>query len=1014
MIPVYLEMNAFGPYASKQIIDFRLLGDRKLFLIYGPTGAGKTTILDAICFALYGDTSGNTRSGSHMRSEYAPPEETTYVHFSFAIGTKQYRVERMPEQYIAKKRGTGMKHAASAAVLYEVSSDGEDLKVLATKNVNDEIIHLLGFKSEQFRQVVLLPQGDFRKLLLASSSERQQIMQILFHTQRYANLQVLAKSRHDEVAEAYSTMQDRISFSLQAVHMENEETLAASLQTVEKQAAETTRQITQAFQERDMYQKVVQQAQVLDSHWQALEQVRARKQKLEGQQDMMQQQRAYAAVLRQAQLLAEPCQHIDDIQLQGTNAGEKAKTAAKAAATAAAELADARKACTAWEAGRTEQQQRIDTLAQLQAMTEKAKEYGNLTQTAASAEKETTLANGKLTVAANQLETWKEQAETARKTLDGQAQLLAEWERAKARVKAVADRVQQEVSIETLTQTLTESKADCAAATKRLAAATLAARTARVDYEAVHTLFLQGQAALLAADLAEGEACPVCGAMDHPQLAVPTADMPQKDDVERHKAAAEARERQRQQAEVKVKSAEAIQQEQQRQYAELRGQYVSDGTSAEWRARLAQAEKKERKLQDHVQRVGKLAATMQALQEQGRLLEQEERQARNRAEEKRIVLARAVEARIRAEADLPEQYRQAGVLQGKMKTLQKEIKAYEEGLAKSRQDSVEAERRCARWNGQEKELARQVKELRRQYTDSMEALKERVVAAGFTSVNHCRNMQAAIPKLEGIQETIDAYDKEMQQVQGQMSQEEQTIAGKSRPDMDEYRNALTAHNERCSTLTEEAARLNNQVSQLRDAAKRIAACRNDQAVLSEQYKTVGAVYDLISGKCTGINFERYVLGTLLDEVLGAANLRLEDMSRHRYVLQRSHNWEDKRVKQVGLDIEVYDNYTGYPRPANTLSGGETFLASLSLALGLADIVQTYSGGIHLDTIFIDEGFGSLDGETLDYALKSLLALQQDGRLVGIISHVPELKERIDTRLAVTKTDRGSTAAFELL
>lgn len=137
------------------------------------------------------------------------------------------------------------------------------------------------------------------------------------------------------------------------------------------------------------------------------------------------------------------------------------------------------------------------------------------------------------------------------------------------------------------------------------------------------------------------------------------------------------------------------------------------------------------------------------------------------------------------------------------------------------------------------------------------------------------------------------------------------------------------------------------------------------------------------------------------------------MSRGRYELQRSHNWEDKRVKKIGLDIEVYDTYTGFARPANTLSGGETFLASLSLSLGLADVVQAYSGGIHLDTIFIDEGFGTLDGETLDFALKALLDLRQGGRLVGIISHVGELRERIDTRLAIEKTDRGSVAKFEL-
>ena len=189
MIPIYLDMKAFGPYAGREIVDFRELGDHKLFLIYGPTGSGKTTILDAMCYALYGSTSGDSRTGAHMRSEYASPQEATSVSFRFAIGRKYYRIDRSPEQEIAKKRGTGLKKASAQAALYETDEAGDQEKLVAAKNVTAAVERLLGFKADQFRQVVLLPQGDFRKLLLAGSGERQQIMQTLFHTQRYARLQ---------------------------------------------------------------------------------------------------------------------------------------------------------------------------------------------------------------------------------------------------------------------------------------------------------------------------------------------------------------------------------------------------------------------------------------------------------------------------------------------------------------------------------------------------------------------------------------------------------------------------------------------------------------------------------------------------------------------------------------------------------------------------------------------------------------------------------------------------------
>ena len=269
-------------------------------------------------------------------------------------------------------------------------------------------------------------------------------------------------------------------------------------------------------------------------------------------------------------------------------------------------------------------------------------------------------------------------------------------------------------------------------------------------------------------------------------------------------------------------------------------------------------------------------------------------------------------------------------------------------------------------------------------------------------------------RLAGLEQAVTAYDAAVQQLQGRLAQAQAAVGTEAEPDMAAFNAAVDQWKKACNDLIATAASQSSEQKQLTAVRDDLQKWQAEQAALTEQYQTVGAVYELISGKGTGVNFESYVLGALLDDVLMAANLRLCSMSRHRYELQRSHEWEDRRVKQIGLDIEVFDNYTGEARPANTLSGGETFLASLSLALGLADVVQSYAGGIHLDTIFIDEGFGTLDSETLDYALKSLLQLQQGGRLVGIISHVPELKERIDTRLAVTKTDRGSTVAFEVV
>lgn len=340
------------------------------------------------------------------------------------------------------------------------------------------------------------------------------------------------------------------------------------------------------------------------------------------------------------------------------------------------------------------------------------------------------------------------------------------------------------------------------------------------------------------------------------------------------------------------------------------------------------------------------------------------------------------------------------------------MKAYEEDLQKSRDHLVSCERQGAQRQEEARSLTQQVLTLRSRFKQDYNELGQRVLAAGFASVRACRDMQPSVKDIPVLEGEVRQYETKLQQVRGQLEQEKAAIDGKPRPDVPALEKILAEAEKTSRDLAEEKGRLSATFSQWQQEKKKLLALGKDEADLVEAYKTVGAVYDLIAGKQTGINFERYVLGALLDDVLAAANERLQAMSRQRYTLQRSQSWDDKRVKQIGLDIEVYDNYTGYARPANTLSGGETFLSSLSLALGLADVVQAYSGGIHLDAIFIDEGFGTLDSETLDYALKTLASLKSGGRLVGIISHVPELKERIDARLAIHKTDRGSTSSFE--
>lgn len=1012
MIPIYLEMKAFGPYAGTEIVDFRRLKDHKLFLIYGPTGSGKTTILDAICYALYGSTSGDVRTGAYMRSEYATPEEPTSVSFRFAIGRKYYRVYRSPEQQIAKKRGDGLKKASAQAALYETDADGGDEKLIAPKNVTAAVEGLLGFKADQFRQVVLLPQGDFRKLLLANSGERQQIMQTLFHTQQYAKLQALAKERHDELESRHEQVARDREQCLLNLGIDDEEKLPEREQEFRNQEASVSEKWHKAEGERSARQKEFQAAQALEAHWKLWEQKRQEAADLDGQAGVFQDKRNKIDVLRKAEVLAEPCRHLDELEREGKAAAKAADKANEAAQQAAADLKAAKEKMEKLSKQEGAYKSAGEEQVRLTGLKDKADSYYDHCLLVKKLNGEAAFSEQEWTKARARKETEKAALEKAREALSTLVDKALLAEQVKQQCQALTDHVSREKEAAALSLQKEDSLKQWQHLQSALEKAAQRVRDERVAYESVRAAFLQGQAAILAADLADGTPCPVCGATNHPMPAVPIDDLPTRDDVERRQKAAEKSEQERQQLEVDTKAAETAYKALEGQYDRLRQQYPQRASLEDLEAQLKSALKQQTDLKKVLSEGDRLRKDAADAEAKLRQWEGREEAARKAMEDAKTKAVKAGETQAHLEAELPEAYRDPKALSRRLAELTQHLKDYEEALQKSRDHLVSCERQGAQRQEEARSLTQQVLTLRSRFKQDYNDLGQRVLAAGFASVRACRDMQPSVKDIPVLEGEVRQYETKLQQVRGQLEQEKAAIDGKSRPDVPALEKILTEAEKTSRDLAEEKGRLSATFSQWQQEKKKLLALGKDEADLVEAYKTVGAVYDLIAGKQTGINFERYVLGALLDDVLAAANERLQAMSRQRYSLQRSQSWDDKRVKQIGLDIEVYDNYTGYARPANTLSGGETFLSSLALALGLADVVQAYSGGIHLDAIFIDEGFGTLDSETLDYALKTLASLRSGGRLVGIISHVPELKERIDARLAIHKTDRGSTSSFE--
>ena len=365
------------------------------------------------------------------------------------------------------------------------------------------------------------------------------------------------------------------------------------------------------------------------------------------------------------------------------------------------------------------------------------------------------------------------------------------------------------------------------------------------------------------------------------------------------------------------------------------------------------------------------------------------------------------------EKNLPAAYRDSLALEKEIKDLETRISSFEKSLEQAEEKRKNAETIYQALKEQKELLEKQAGEFLKVSEEKNRILKIKVAEAGFTDWFECSRYMKEVPQLEAYENDLKIYDQSVHAEEEKIKGEKEKTAGKTKPDMNDWNEKRMKLLENMKQFAAEKAEKETELKKQKETLKKLYQLKETQKEISEKYSLVAHLWEIAQGKETGINLERFVLGALLDAVTEKANLRLMEMSGNRYELLRKRGERSDGRKKAGLDLEVFDGNTGRARPAATLSGGETFLASLSLALGLADVVQEYAGGVHLDAMFIDEGFGSLDSESLDLAMKTLQELKGQNRLIGLISHVGGLEERIPAKLRVTKTQTGSTAAFEV-
>lgn len=1018
MKPIALTMSAFGPYAGTQTLDFRLLGGNSLFLIHGPTGAGKTTILDAICYALYNETSGVERDGRMMRSDLADPALPTEVTFDFALGAERYRIRRRPDQQRPKRRGEGMVQDTPQATLWrrtDCTNDEEDGTVIEAQptRVTEEMIRLLGFKCDQFRQVIMLPQGKFRELLIANSRDREAILQSLFQTHLYQLVQEELKRAAKELE---SRLYDANNHRQLLFEQANAADVAELQQRIDELAAElaamteqtgTLRQADAAATERLNAGKAdVEKLRELAEAQRILAELGDHRTKID-------EKRHILARARRAQPLVE-AEHTLTARLR------ESEEATCRANDAQAGYVNAQAEQQRTEAALAAERERDGKRDEAQRLLLKLREYAGKVDELAGARQEAEQASA-------EMEQNSHARNAARKALEEctAALLLRRQQREEAQQQASRLEVCR-LTLRDLTQRFTqrqelakqEQESDQlskkqVASEKRRAQAEQELLQAREQLQALQQAWDKGQAAVLARELQPDTPCPVCGSLHHPLLAQPEAAVPTE------AALKEAREIvERSEAELTARSQEEanIAQDMARVDAGVSALLDSLGEAAnvELEALTAHCEAARELVTESeaaVAAVTALEAEIAALtsaeqqqQAQCALMEQAAAAITQRMERAQAVLQER-------EQHIPQELRDPHALEQALHQATAHLTALTEALEQAETAANRSRESCAAWQAKWQsahETAERVGELAKEQQSTFAAS---IQAAEFLDREDYLAARQYTGDVETLDNEIRRYEGNTQAANDRLARARQSAEGVTAPDIVQ----LEQQAAQARTALEEALRagerLQRDLHHLRGIQQQLHELAKKTADLDARYAVLGRLAAVSSGQNpNGINFQRFVLGSLLDDVLEVASKRLHLMSKGRFAMQRVVTRRDQRMAS-GLDLEISDAYTGTARPVSTLSGGESFLASLALALGLADVVQAYAGGIRLETIFIDEGFGSLDPEALDLAIRTLRDLHTGGRLVGIISHVPELRESIDVRLEVSSDRRGSSAQF---
>lgn len=928
MKPLKLTMSAFGSYAGKNVIDFT--GQQQgIFLITGDTGAGKTTIFDAITYALYNQTSGGERNGNMMRSQYAQPETETYVELEFLYRGQTYRVRRNPDYKITKTLKNGK--IREQKVPHSVELTMPDGTVFPEKkNATDaKIIEILGLTADQFSQIVMIAQGDFLKLLYTKSDERKMIFSKLFRTDIYWKIQENLRRKSME-------MDERIQENDRAFEQEKSRIilLPESEELPLDELVERLRErLKDALKEQNLRRanveelnKKITKYEEINKLFVSLEKIRQNGKELEARQAESKERRQQIENARKADkvLVAEQ---------QNLRQQQEVEQSAQAIAKMTETLAN--------------DQEMFETLKTQQQEAE-AKQK----REAADIQKKM-LALEQSFPSYEALQNARSEEQQAKKVWEDLGKISEEsFHKKKAGIAALKEQQKRQEQVVEQTK-------------KNWEQTSLSASESAKHYEHMYEAFLKEQAGILAENLSAGCPCPVCGSTVHPDPAKLSDHAVTELEVEQAKKTRAAAEEKRDLA-----------------YAAFEAEKTE-------KQKLAQAVEKEEA--DFV-----LAQTIA-------------KQQRKEAEQNYVSLQKIAE-QIREKLVYPS----LAEAKKQYAAMQKALEAAEQEIARKRQKVSELAEAMNTLKGQklaEEENQKTAKKLAAKTEKEYAKLLEK---SGFVSEETYHLAILPERSRSKLEREEKEYESQCLRQQSEQKLLEKQVSGKTYTDTTELNEQLKAEKQALKEAEKTYMELHTAYENDRSVLQNCAVYLEKGKKLESEDQVIKSLSKTANGRLSGsakIDFETYIQRQYFKQIIHEANKRLLTMSNHQFILKLKEEANTGRKTNEGLDLSVYSLVTDSERDVKTLSGGESFLAALAMALGLSDIVERSAGAIHPDMMFIDEGFGSLDAQSRQQAIEVLAELAGDSRMVGIISHVTELKEQIDRKLVVSRTDKGSRAVW---